>query len=105
ERAKQLAATVLEADPADIVIDVEAATIGVAGVPANALTWGGLAKHADSYADGSREAEAVFTGEGSTFPFGTHIAVVEVDTETGRARLVRHRPRTRQRPRLHQAAV
>ncbi len=27
---------------------------------------------------------------GSTFPFGTHVAVVEVDTETGDVRLVRH---------------
>jgi carbon-monoxide dehydrogenase large subunit len=26
----------------------------------------------------------------STFPFGTHVAVVEVDTETGRVELVRH---------------
>ena len=25
-----------------------------------------------------------------TFPFGTHLAVVEVDTETGKARLIRH---------------
>ncbi|HTH07633.1 MAG TPA: xanthine dehydrogenase family protein molybdopterin-binding subunit, partial [Ilumatobacteraceae bacterium] len=48
ERAKQLAATVLEADPADIVVDVGAGTIGVAGVPASALTWGELATHAES---------------------------------------------------------
>ena len=89
-RAKQLAATVLEADVADIVVDLAQATIGVAGVPATALTWGELASHAESSPDGPLEAEAVFTGEGSTFPFGTHIAVVEVDTETGRARLVRH---------------
>src|SRR6266571_2813598 len=25
-----------------------------------------------------------------TFPFGTHLAVTEVDTETGKARLIRH---------------
>ena len=90
ERAKRLAATVLEADPADIVVDVGAGTVGVAGVPASALTWGELAVHAESSPDGPLEAEAVFNGDGSTFPFGTHIAVVEVDTETGRVRLVRH---------------
>ena len=27
----------------------------------------------------------VFTAPGATFPFGAHVAVVEVDTETGRA--------------------
>ena len=32
----------------------------------------------------------MFDQEGATFPFGAHIAVVEVDTETGKVRLVRH---------------
>jgi carbon-monoxide dehydrogenase large subunit len=31
-----------------------------------------------------------FAMRDSTYPFGTHIAVVEVDTETGLARLIRH---------------
>ena len=31
----------------------------------------------------------VFTGVGATFPFGTHVAVAEVDTETGKATLLR----------------
>jgi carbon-monoxide dehydrogenase large subunit len=35
-------------------------------------------------------AESVFDQDGATFPFGAHIAVVEVDTDTGNARLVRH---------------
>ena len=30
-----------------------------------------------------------FDAAGATFPFGAHVAVVEVDTETGRVRLVR----------------
>ena len=42
-KAKQLAARLLEADEADIVVDTAAGTIGVAGVPAQALTWGELA--------------------------------------------------------------
>ena len=29
-------------------------------------------------------------GAAPTFPFGTHVAVVEVDTETGKVRLIRH---------------
>jgi aerobic carbon-monoxide dehydrogenase large subunit len=35
-------------------------------------------------------ADVLFVADGPTFPFGAHVAVVEVDTETGRARLVRH---------------
>ena len=38
---------------------------------------------------GGLEAEADFQAESPTFPFGAHVAVVEVDTETGLARLVR----------------
>jgi carbon-monoxide dehydrogenase large subunit len=35
-------------------------------------------------------AQADFEMEDSTYPSGVHVAVVEVDTETGKARLVRH---------------
>ena len=35
-------------------------------------------------------AEGVYREPSSTFPFGAHVAVVEVDTETGDVRLVRH---------------
>ena len=33
--------------------------------------------------DAPLEAEIDFVPEGATFPFGTHVCVVEVDTETG----------------------
>ena len=88
EHARQLAATVLEADPADIVVDAAAGTIGVTGVPASALTWAELASRTAD--DGPLDGTAVFDQGGATFPFGAHIAVVEVDTETGRTTLVRH---------------
>ena len=90
ERASALAARLLEADPADIVVNVEAGTIGVAGVPAAALTWGEVAARATEIDAEPLAAHAVFEGDGASFPFGAHIAVAEVDTETGRARLVRH---------------
>ena len=93
EAARQLTATVLEADPADVLVDVASGTLGVAGVPASSLTWAELAVRAaelDGDDDGRLDGTAVFAQQGATFPFGTHIAVVEVDTETGRARLVRH---------------
>jgi aerobic carbon-monoxide dehydrogenase large subunit len=88
-KAKQLAARMLEADEADIVVDTASATIGVAGVPAQALTWGELASRAGE--DGEQlDGEFDFHQEGATFPFGAHIAVVEVDRATGKVRLVRH---------------
>jgi carbon-monoxide dehydrogenase large subunit len=93
EKAKALAATVLEADVADIVVDVTTGTIGVAGVPASAMRWDELAATAPTDDDspfGALGADAYFDQGASTFPFGTHIAVVEVDAETGEVRLVRH---------------
>ena len=90
ERAKELAARLLEADPADIVVDTTAGTVGVVGVPASALSWGDLAAKATETTGEPLAADTVFETDGATFPFGAHIAVAEVDTETGRARLVRH---------------
>jgi aerobic carbon-monoxide dehydrogenase large subunit len=90
DAARALAARVLEADVADIVVDTATGTVGVAGVPAQALTWGELAAHAERLDGATLDGEAVFRSDGASFPFGAHIAVVEVDTETGRARLVRH---------------
>ncbi len=46
KKAKRLAARLLEADEADIVVDTASGTIGVAGVPAQAFTWGDLAVRA-----------------------------------------------------------
>ena len=91
EQARHLAATLLEADVADVVVDVDRGTIGVAGVPATALTWADLARRSGEVEGGAAlRGEHVFAQAGATFPFGAHIAVVEVDTATGRVRLVRH---------------
>ncbi|MEO6570565.1 MAG: molybdopterin cofactor-binding domain-containing protein, partial [Ilumatobacteraceae bacterium] len=90
EQARALAADILEADPADIVVDRAAGTVGVTGVPATALSWGQLATKAAERDAAPLAAEHVFTADGASFPFGAHIAVAEVDTETGRARLLRH---------------
>jgi carbon-monoxide dehydrogenase large subunit len=68
----------------------------VAGAPSTALGWAELAAAA---ADPERRppgmeaglaATADFELERSTFPFGAHLAVCEVDTETGLVRLLRH---------------
>ncbi|MST32454.1 molybdopterin-dependent oxidoreductase, partial [Acidimicrobiaceae bacterium USS-CC1] len=88
ERARALAAEALEADPSDVVL-TDDGRLGVAGVPARALAWSELATRA---ADAG-EALAVALDqrqEAATFPFGAHVAVVEVDRETGSARPLRH---------------
>ncbi len=93
-KAKDLAAHLLEASADDIVVGEGG--LHVAGVPANALSWGQLAtaSNDDTKRPDNMEAglahELDFDGTDSTFPFGAHIAVVEVDTETGRVDLVRH---------------
>ncbi|MGH9043205.1 MAG: xanthine dehydrogenase family protein molybdopterin-binding subunit, partial [Acidimicrobiia bacterium] len=88
EQARDLAAQLLEAAPSDIVV-TDGGRIGVAGVPARSFGWGELARAAADQ-DGALSAVFDFTQAGSTFPFGAHVAVVEVDTETGAVRPVRH---------------
>ncbi len=90
EKARTLAAALLEADPADVVVDIATGTLGVAGVPTSGLTWAVLATHSVESGDGPLGAEFIFNQDDATFPFGAHIAVVEVDADTGDTRLVRH---------------
>jgi carbon-monoxide dehydrogenase large subunit len=90
EKARELAANMLEADVSDIVVDVAAGTIGVVGVPASALTWAQMAQQASDDSSEPLAGDAVFDQDGATFPFGAHISVAEVDVETGEARLLRH---------------
>ena len=93
EKARQLAAHLLEASVEDIV-NFEDGRLGVAGTPAKGLTWADLARAAssDDRPEGMApglEAEVDFDQDAGTFPFGAHIAVVEVDTETGSVDLQR----------------
>jgi carbon-monoxide dehydrogenase large subunit len=84
ELARQRAADLLEANVDDVVIDRANGRFHVAGTPTRALSW------ADVAADGAPLASEVdFQPEGSTFPFGAHVAVVEVDTDTGRVTVQR----------------
>ncbi|MDE0803450.1 MAG: xanthine dehydrogenase family protein molybdopterin-binding subunit, partial [Acidimicrobiales bacterium] len=90
DEARALAARLLEANPDDIVHDASAGTFAVAGTPVSAKSWADLAAAAPSAGVERLFAENDFAGGGSTFPFGAHLAVVEVDTETGEVRLLRH---------------
>ncbi|MDZ7675918.1 MAG: xanthine dehydrogenase family protein molybdopterin-binding subunit [Acidimicrobiales bacterium] len=90
EQARKLAADLLEASVDDIEHDRDAGTFAVAGTPVSARTWAELASAAPDAGVEKLFAENDFAGGGSTFPFGAHVSVVEVDTETGAVRLVRH---------------
>ncbi len=94
DKARQLAAHLFEANPDDIVVGD--GRIGVAGTPTASMSWGELAL---ASADAGRlpegmepglAAELDFNQGDATYPFGSHVAVVEVDLETGGVTLVRH---------------
>ena len=82
ELARGLAASALEAAEADVVLDKSRGAFHVAGTPAVAVTWGELASRRAN--EGGLAIAERFTSGGATFPFGAHVAVVEVDTETGK---------------------
>ena len=88
EHAKGLAAKLLEADAADVVLDKDAGAFHVAGTPAVAKTWAELAVAAQP--DGGLSLDTDFAAASATFPFGAHVAVVEVDVETGKVQHIRH---------------
>ena len=95
ERARHLAAHLLEVAAEDVLATGDGA-LGVAGSPDTSISWAELAGAA---ADPSRlpegtepglQAEARPRQPDYTYPFGAHVAVVEVDVQTGDVRLLRH---------------
>jgi carbon-monoxide dehydrogenase large subunit len=81
--AKQAAAEELEVSPEDLVVDHGAAGLAVRGVPGSGVSFGDLAARHEL------RVRSVFSAPGATYPFGAHVAVVEVDVDTGKADLVR----------------
>ena len=90
ERAKELAADALAANPEDRMLDLDPGSFHVTGSAEPSLGWAQLA---DRLAEDGRlaelSAETDFKPDQPTFPFGAHVAVVEVDTDTGSVRLKR----------------
>ncbi|MEY2552278.1 MAG: aerobic carbon-monoxide dehydrogenase large subunit, partial [Ilumatobacteraceae bacterium] len=80
ELARKAAAERLEASPADIVFEPATGRFHVAGTPARDLGWADL---------GSLSADHQFRPEGGagTFAFGSCVATIELDTETGAVRV------------------
>ncbi len=96
EKALLLAASVLEAAPADLV--VEKGQVVVRGTPTRSVSIGKLAlmveeqpeliaREAPNPANGTAieglAAWHAFSAPGATYSSGTHLAIVEIDTETG----------------------
>ena len=90
DKAKDLAADQLEANPADIELDLERGVFHVAGVPGRTVSWVQLASALDEHGRLDELAmEEDFKPPAPTWPFGAHVAVVDVDTETGKVALRR----------------
>lgn len=90
DTAKQLVADLLEANPDDVILDTDHGSFSVAGTPAISRNWTELAQAAAERDDLELSAEIDFQPDGATFPFGAHVSVVEVDTQTGRVRIRQH---------------
>jgi aerobic carbon-monoxide dehydrogenase large subunit len=87
DEARRVAADMMEASEADLELDTDRGLWHVRGDPGSGRTWADVAGHAGL--DGLTAA-VHFTEAQPTFPFGTHLAVTEVDTETGKVTLLRH---------------
>ena len=83
EVARERAAAELEASADDLVFDVARSAFAVAGDPDATVPLAALAGQERLL------VRTVFSAPGATYPFGTHVAVVEVDTETGKVFLRR----------------
>ena len=87
EKAKLIAADLLEASADDL--DLVDGRFAVRGVPGRGAGWAEVASFAQERGD-DVAAALDFTSEAATFPFGAHVSVVEVDTDTGFVTPLRH---------------
>ncbi len=83
-QAREVAAGLLEAAADDVVLDTGSGRFHVTGSPSISRTWAEVVESAGA----PLAAEAAFEAA-PTFPFGADVAVVEVDTQTGRVEVVR----------------
>ncbi len=93
EKARRIAAHLLEAAIEDI--EIVDGTYRVKGVPGGGVTLGDIAGKAyggslPSDFDAGLESTDFFRPSGTTFPFGAHIAVVEILPETGNVKFLRY---------------
>jgi carbon-monoxide dehydrogenase large subunit len=84
DKAREIAADLLEAAASDVVLDKVAGAFHVQGSPAVHKTWSEVVDAAGGQLDAETDATA-----GASFPFGAHLVVVEVDTDTGEVEVQR----------------
>ncbi|BDG60790.1 xanthine dehydrogenase family protein molybdopterin-binding subunit [Caldinitratiruptor microaerophilus] len=94
DKARQVAARLLECSPDDI--ELADGRARVKGAPARSLSLGEVAFRANplrgtlQFGEPGLEATRYFSPQQSTFPSGGHAAVVEVDPETAQIRVLRY---------------
>jgi carbon-monoxide dehydrogenase large subunit len=94
EKMKQIAATILEASPSDVTL--EDGRFFVAGSPQKSVSFADVAATANlsnTLAPGIEpglETTAFWEPEALTYPFGAHICMIEVDKDTGEAKIKRY---------------
>src|SRR5919202_406344 len=87
EKARRIAAQLLEAAEEDV--ELTDGHYGVRGMPERAVTFKQIARAAYAFGgapgglEPGLEATSYFTPDGRTFPFGAHVALVEIDPATG----------------------
>jgi carbon-monoxide dehydrogenase large subunit len=94
-KAKSIAAHLMEASAEDIELDSEGGH--VVGSPDSNVSWNDIAAAAylphrlgESELEGGLESHVIFDPPNATWPFGAHLAMVEVDAETGDVELLRY---------------
>ncbi|MEO6444328.1 MAG: molybdopterin cofactor-binding domain-containing protein [Gemmatimonadaceae bacterium] len=94
EKGRKIAAHLLEAAPEDV--DFADGSYFVKGSPGTSKAFGEialaayLAHNIPADMEPGLEATTFFNPANFVFPFGTHVAVVEVDVETGSVQLIRY---------------
>ncbi len=94
EKIKAIGAHLLEADAADV--EFANGAVAVKGAPGRSKAFGEIAMAAwlgtslPEGMEGQLEATSVFDPPDCTFPFGTHVCVVEIDRETGQPTITRY---------------
>jgi carbon-monoxide dehydrogenase large subunit len=93
ERAQAIAAHLLEAAAADVML--RNGRFHVVGTPGQSVSWREVAEAAHSEdlpedLQGDLQSDSDFKASGETFPFGAHIAVVEIDPQTGAVEIARY---------------
>ncbi|HUG08815.1 MAG TPA: molybdopterin cofactor-binding domain-containing protein [Acidimicrobiia bacterium] len=95
DKARDIAAHLLEASADDIELDSEGGH--VTGSPDSSVPWSDIAAAAylphrlgESELEGGLESHVIFDPPNATWPFGSHLAMVEVDPDTGNVEILRY---------------